>query len=97
MKNTLLILLVVIVVTISALFFAQNDAMVEIKYFGGSVEWQMNWVLIFVLVLGFVLGVVSILGNWLTTKVKLANANRRLAVHQKEIKNLRALPIKDEY
>jgi putative membrane protein len=97
LKNILLILLVVIVITISALFFAQNDGMVEIKYFGGSVEWQMNWVLISALALGFVLGLASILGSWLTTKIKLANGNRRLAVHRKEIKNLRALPIKDEY
>ena len=82
---------------VSALFFAQNDSVVEIKYFAGSFQWQMNWVLVSILVLGFLLGVLSTLTSLISTKVKLANANRKLALNEKEINNLRALPIKDNY
>lgn len=96
MKNILLILLLVIVAAVSALFFAQNDAVVQIKYFAGTIDWQMNWVLISTLLLGVVLGVATMSVSLFSTKIKLANANRRLALHQKEITNLRALPIKDE-
>ena len=96
MKNIILILLFVIVLAVSGLFFAQNDTMVQIKYFAGTIDWQMNWVLISTLVLGFVIGAVSVLTSLMTTKIKLANAKRRLAMHEKEIRNLRALPIKDE-
>jgi len=97
LKSVLLILLVVVVSAISALFFAQNDALIEIKYFGGSINWQLNWVLITIFILGFAVGFGSIFGNLLTAKIKLANANRRLKLREKEIQNLRALPIKDEY
>ncbi len=97
MKNILLIVLIMIVVTVSALFFAQNDAMVDIKYFAGTIKWQLNWVLVSFLLVGIFLGVMSVLGSLITTKLKLASANRRLALHEKEIKNLRTLPIKDEY
>lgn len=90
-------MLFILIAVVSALFFAQNDAMVEIKYFGGILKWQMNWVLVSVLLLGFILGVMSLFTSLLSTKLKLANVNRRLALHEKEIKNLRALPIKDEY
>lgn len=96
MKNIILILLFVIVLAVSALFFAQNDTMVQIKYFAGVIDWQLNWVLISTLVLGFILGSVSVLASLMTTKIKLANANRRLVMREKEIKNLRVLPIKDE-
>jgi len=96
LKNIILILLFVIVLAVSALFFAQNDTMVQIKYFAGVIDWQLNWVLISTLVLGFILGAVSVLTHLMTAKIKLVNANRRLALREKEINNLRALPIKDE-
>ena len=82
---------------VSALFFAQNDSVVEIKYFAGSFQWQMNWVLVSILVSGFLLGVLSILTSLISTKIKLANANRKIALKDKEISNLRALPINDKY
>ncbi len=97
MKNVVLIILFILVSIVSALFFAQNDALVEIKYWGGTIQWQMNWVLVSVLFIGFLLGAFSLLASLLNTKLKLANVNRRLAMHEKEIKNLRALPIKDDY
>lgn len=97
MKTILLIILLVIVTAISALFFAQNDALVEIKYFGGTISWQMNWVIITIFLLGVAVGVGTIVVNLFTTKIKLVNANRRLKLQEKEIQNLRALPIKDEY
>ena len=96
LKNIILILLLVIVAAVSALFFAQNDAVVQIKYFAGSIDWQMNWVLISTLLLGVALGAGSMSVSLFSTKIKLSNANRHLALHQKEIKNLRSLPIKDE-
>lgn len=96
MKNIVLILLFVIVAAVSALFFAQNDTLVQIKYFAGTVDWQMNWVLISTLILGVAIGIAVMSVNLFSTKMKLANANRRLTMQQKEIKNLRELPIKDE-
>ena len=87
----------VIVIAISALFFAQNDATVEIKYFAGTSSWPLHWVLLVALLAGMVIGFSSLFTSLLTTKVKLANVKRKLALQQKEISNLRSLPIKDEY
>jgi uncharacterized membrane protein YciS (DUF1049 family) len=97
LKNFILIVSFMLVLTLSSLFFAQNDFMAEIKFFGESIQWQMNWILISTLTIGFLLGVISLAGSLFTAKVKLANANRRLALHSKEIENLRALPIKNDY
>ncbi len=97
MKNIILIILFVIVSSISALFFAQNDQIIEIKYFSGSLHWQMNWVLVAMLVSGFLIGILSMFTSLVTTKMKLVNSNRKLALLEKEVSNLRALPIKDDY
>jgi len=97
LKNLVIILLFIAVVIVSALFFAQNDALVEIKYFGGSIQWQMNWILVSVFILGALVGVSSLFTSLITTKVKLANANRNLLLKEKEVSNLRALPIKNDY
>ncbi len=82
---------------LSALFFAQNDALVEIHYFSGATMLQMNWVLVSVFILGFLLGAGLLITSLLTTKLKLASVKRQLISREKEIKNLRALPIKNDY
>ena len=73
------------------------DALVEIHYFSGATMLQMNWVLVSVFVLGFLLGAGLLITSLLTTKLKLASVKRQLISREKEIKNLRALPIKNDY
>ncbi len=97
MKNLLLFILFIVVLVLSALFFAQNDALVEIQYFSGSVELQMDWVLVSVFVLGFLLGIGLLITSLVTTKLNLASTKRQLLNREKEIQNLRALPIKNDY
>lgn len=93
----LLIILFLVVLVLSALFFAQNDALVEIQYFSGAKMLQLDWVLVSVFVLGFSLGAGLLVTSLFTTKLKLANAKRQLNSREKEIKNLRALPIKNDF
>ncbi len=97
MKNFLIILLFVLVAIVSALFFAQNDAMVEIKYFSGSMTLQMNWVLVTAFLAGVILGVGLLTTSLLAAKLKLSSAQRKLTNLEKEVANLRALPIKNDY
>ena len=97
LRNFITIILSLILFIVSALFFAQNDSSVMINYFVGTLDWQLNWVMVLCLLVGFLLGVVSILGSLLKTKVQLKLAKNKLERHSKEINSLRALPIKDEY
>ena len=81
----------------SALFFAQNDGLVVINYFAGQLNWQLNWVMVLCLLIGFGLGVASLLGSLMATKFKLRQLKSQSDRHQQEIKSLRSLPIKDDY
>lgn len=97
LKNFITIILFLIFFIISALFFSQNDSIVSLNYFTGKLDWQLNWVMVLCVLVGFLLGLSSTLGSLMRAKVSLRQANRKLSSHEKEIKSLRALPIKDEY
>ncbi|TQV84503.1 lipopolysaccharide assembly protein LapA domain-containing protein [Aliikangiella coralliicola] len=97
MRNFITIILSLLLFVVSALFFAQNDSLVMINYFSGQLEWQLNWVMVLCLLVGFALGVASVIGNLFKTKFQLRQAKNKLEGCQKEVNNLRALPIKDEY
>ena len=97
MRNFFITLLFVLFFVSSALFFAQNDGLVTIRYFIGEVEWQLNWVMILSLLAGFGLGIASLLGGLLKAKLQLRLARGKLQQHEQELNNLRALPMKDDY
>jgi len=84
MKNFVFVLVLILVAVASALFFAQNDDLVTINYFGHSIDLQMNWVLITMLFLGFCLGVLSMMTNLVSMRIRLASANKKIKNLKKE-------------
>jgi lipopolysaccharide assembly protein A len=97
MKKFIQIALALILFITSALFFSQNDADVLINYFSGETLWQLNWVMVLCLLIGFFLGLLSLSGSLLKTKLKLKQTQKKLSHSEKELNSLRALPIKDQY
>ncbi|PCI72845.1 MAG: hypothetical protein COB38_03115 [Gammaproteobacteria bacterium] len=81
----------------SALFFSQNDSLVKVDYILSEFTWPLNWLMIFLFVFGFLLGSFSMLMGLISAKLQLAKSKRILQLKDKEIKNLRDLPIRDEY
>ncbi|MGX5173789.1 lipopolysaccharide assembly protein LapA domain-containing protein [Aliikangiella sp. IMCC44653] len=97
MKNFIIIIIALILFIVSALFFAQNDGLVTINYIYSQVEWQLNWVMVLCLLLGFLVGIGALVGGVLKTKLQLKQANNKLRKLESELNSLRALPIKDDY
>jgi len=97
LKNFIIVILLVLFFVVSALFFAQNDSLVKLDYFGGDFQWQLNWVMILCLSVGFFLGFFSLVLNVMKLKLQLRQMKKKLINYQKEIKSLRELPIKDKY
>ncbi|WP_444994176.1 lipopolysaccharide assembly protein LapA domain-containing protein [Aliikangiella sp. IMCC44359] len=97
MRNFLTILLAVIIVIISALFFSQNDSLVKINYFIGQIEWQLDRVMMMSLLVGVVVGILSVIGSLFKAKFQLRQAKSKILKQEKELNSLRALPVKDEY
>ncbi len=97
MRNFITIIVALLLFVVSALFFAQNDSMVAIDYFSGSVNWQLNWVMVACLLIGFLLGVASVIGSLMKAKLQLKQSQSKLNKHQKELNSLRSLPLKGDF
>jgi len=94
MKNFVFVTLLIFVAIVSALFFAQNDELTKINYFGRSIDLKLNWILISMIMIGFCLGVVSTLSSLLAGRLRLASANKRVRKLEKELENRQVLPIR---
>lgn len=87
---------VVTAVLIGAAFTLKNKAMVELDYFVGIVEVPVAFVILGFLIVGWLLGVASMVTVLVKMKIKLRESQRATKLAEKEVKNLRNLPIKDE-
>ena len=92
-----LLALIAIVFITGLVFYLRNEQMVAVDYLLGSLKLSLSTWLLLVLVAGVLLG-------WLTSlpvifKLKRQNSrlSRQVKVTEKEINNLRVLPVKDTH
>ena len=87
-----LLLIIVFGVTFAAL----NSDSVTLNYYFGESTLPLSLLIVLVFSLGCLIGM--LVGFWLILKSKLNNyrVNQRLALAEKEIANLRAIPLQDK-
>ena len=97
MRKLIFLVLFIAILLASALFFSQNDSLVTVDYIISQFIWPLNWLIIAVFISGFILGSLAVFVSLMSTKLQLAKSKRQMSNKDKEIKNLRSLPINDEY
>lgn len=97
MKNLVYVTLLIAVTIVSALFFAQNDELIKINYFGKSFDLQLNWILILMLIIGFVLGILSTLSSLIAARLQLASANKRMRKLERALEDKQALLTREKH
>jgi len=90
-------LFLLIIVLIGVTFATLNADKVTIHYYLGSSSMPLSLLLVLVLALGSLLGMIVVF--WLLLKVKIKNyrLRQRLKFAEKEIENLRAIPLQDKH
>ncbi len=90
-------LLLLIIILIGITFAVLNPAMVTMNYYIGQKTLPLSLLLVTVFALGCFLGL--LVGGWLLLKVKIKNyrLKQRLKVAEKEVQNLRAIPLQDKH
>lgn len=91
----LFVLLVISIVTISLTL--SNSQPVLLNYYFGQRETDLLVVVIFSVSAGAVLGVVATLGIVLRLKHELVKLRKTVKITEKEVDNLRSLPLKDQH
>lgn len=87
--------LLLVIVVFGMTFATLNSESVTINYYLDQSTLPLSLLLVIVFALGCLIGI--IVGLWLLMKAKLANyrLRHRLKMAEKEIDNLRAIPLKD--
>jgi uncharacterized integral membrane protein len=89
------LLLSLMVLTAFAILAWQNAAPVQVSYPGGTVTLPLAVFSMAVLMLGWLLGVSSMLVPWLRQGLRARSIERRCRLAEQEIANLREIPLKN--
>ncbi len=77
-------------------FASLNSNVVSFNYYLGTKEIALSLLLVFSFGLGIGLGLLVAIFPWFKAKAEVFRMKSRLKVVEKEVENLRSMPIKDE-
>lgn len=89
-----LILLVIVLVGLT--FASLNSTSVAFNYYLGTKNIPLSLLLVFTFGSGIFLGLLMAILTWIKSKIDTAKLKSRLKVVEKEVENLRSIPIKGE-
>ncbi|HKJ09523.1 MAG TPA: LapA family protein [Gammaproteobacteria bacterium] len=97
MARILLAILFLVLLILGLSFAVLNSASVPLNYYLGKVDLPLALVVVGSLALGAILGVLVSLGIVLRLKGQVRRLRRQVQTAEKEVANLRAIPLKDSH
>ena len=76
-------------------FHLKNHQLIELNYYVDIVNMPLSWIVLIVLFLGALLGVLASLPMIIKLKQQKLKLERQIKNSEKEINNLRVMPVKD--
>lgn len=97
MLRLIYISLTLVVIIIGVAFSVLNAENIQLNYYLGSVELPLSLVLIIAMIIGAILGILASLSLIIGSRRNTNKLKRSVEVAEKEIVNLRNIPIKDNH
>jgi lipopolysaccharide assembly protein A len=89
--------LVLLTIMLIGLTFASlNSTIVSFNYYIGTRDIALSLLLVFSFGAGICLGLLAAIFPWLRAKTEVFRMKSRLKIVEKEVENLRSIPIKDD-
>lgn len=89
-------LIIIFVILLSGLaFHLKNNQMIELNYYVGVIDMPLSWLVVIVLFIGAILGVIASLPMIIKLKRQKYKLEKQIKSSEKEINNLRVMPVKD--
>jgi lipopolysaccharide assembly protein A len=89
-------LILALVILVSGLaFHLKNNELIALNYYVGSIELPVSLIVVLVLCIGALLGVLASLPIIIKLKQQKSKLERQIKNSEKEINNLRVMPVKD--
>lgn len=86
-----------IIVLIVVSFASLNSHKVSVNFYIHQSNIYFPLLLLLVLIVGCVLGILSMMPGWLKAKNNARKLRKRMRQIEQEVKNLRSIPMKDEH
>lgn len=97
MSKILYAIAILLIALFGIIFAILNSDSVEFHYYFGSQPIPFSLAIIIAMLIGAVLGLLASLGIIIKAKRQVAKLKRTVEVTEKEIVNLRAIPIKNQH
>jgi len=97
MKRIIIFTVLLLVVLIGLSFALMNADMVSLNFYFGKLEAPLSLVMVIALALGAVMGVLASLWVVIAQKREMGKLRKSVKITEKEIANLRSLPMKDNH
>ena len=97
MKKIISYTVLVIVILLGLTFAVMNAEQVRLDFYLGEASMPLSLILVMTLALGAVLGALSLMGHIMGLKREIHRLRKQIKVTEKEVKNLRTMPIKDKH
>lgn len=97
MKRIIIFTILLLVALVGLSFALINAEMVSLNFYFNSIQAPLSLVMVVSLAIGAVMGVVASLWVVIGLKRELAKMRKSAKVSEKEIANLRSLPMKDSH
>ncbi len=97
MKRIIFLVAFLFVAVIGLSFALLNAEMVKLSYYFGTITAPLSIVVAVSLAVGALLGVLACMGMALGLKREIIRLRHHLKIAEKELENLRSLPLKDKH
>jgi putative membrane protein len=97
MKRLLTFIFLLLIIVIGLSFTVLNAGEVELNYYFDTTTLPLAAVVLAAIILGSMLGILATLSLVFAVKAKNVKLQRKVGLIEKEIKNLREIPIKDKH
>ena len=97
MRRIIYISLTLFVIIFGIVFAVLNAETVRLNYYLDSLELPLSLVIVLSMIIGAILGIFASLSFIIGTRRNASKLKRSVEVAEKEIVNLRNIPIKDEH
>ena len=97
MYRFLLIVLVVLVCLAGLAFHLRNEQIVALDFYLGTIEYHFSVFILVSIIIGALLGILAVVPKYLSLKRQNLKLSKQLKLQNREVNNLRAIPIKDSH
>ena len=95
MSRIVILCLFLVMMSAGLAFHLANDQLITLNYYLGSFDLPVSLVLVLAICIGALMGILACIPVYLRLKRENIRLNRQVTVNEKELNNLRVIPVKD--